>query len=87
MIFWLRFKILEKKEVSALSLVQRNLIRIIDEKALVKKGVARRAGMSEQAFSSILSGRKVIRADMIPSLAAAVDVQIPELFKELEKGG
>lgn len=70
-----------------MTLVQGNLIRIIDEKALVKKGVAKRAGMSAQALSDILQGRKVIRADMIPSLAAAVDVPIIELFKEIEKGG
>lgn len=70
-----------------MTLVQGNLIRIIDEKALVKKGVAKRAGMSAQALSDILQGRKVIRADMIPSLAAAVDVPIIELFKENEKGG
>lgn len=70
-----------------MTLVQGNLIRIIDEKALVKKGVAKRAGMSAQALSDILQGRKVIRADMIPSLAAAVDVPIAELFKEIEKEG
>ena len=70
-----------------MTLVQGNLIRIIDEKALVKKGVAKRAGMSAQALSDILQGRKVIRADMIPSLAAAVDVPIIELVKEIEKGG
>lgn len=69
-----------------MALVQRNLIRVIDEKGLIKSRVAERAGMSAQMLSSILAGRKVIRADMVPTLAAAVDVPIPELFKELEKG-
>lgn len=64
-----------------MTLVQGNLIRIINEKGLVKKGVAERAGMTAQALSDILMGRKVIRADMVPPLAAAVDVPIPELFK------
>ena len=68
-----------------MTLVQGNLIRIIDEKCLVKNGVARRAGMSVQTFPNILTGRKVIRADMIPSLAAALDVPIPELFREVRK--
>ena len=69
-----------------MSLVQSNLTRIIEEKGLVKKGVAKRAGISAQNLSDILMGRKVIRADMIPALANAVDVPIPELFKEHEKG-
>ena len=69
-----------------MTLVQGNLVRIIDEKGLVKKGVAKRAGISQQALCDILAGRKVIRADMVPVLAAAVDVQIPELFRKIEKG-
>lgn len=69
-----------------MTLVQGNLARIIEEKGLVKKGVAKRAGISAQNLSDILVGRKVIRADMIPALANAVDVPISELFKDLEKG-
>lgn len=69
-----------------MTLVQGNLVRVIDEKGLVKKGVARRAGISAQMLSDIIAGRKVIRADMVPALAAACDVPIPELFKDVEKG-
>ena len=69
-----------------MTVVQGNLVRIIDEKCLVKKGVAKRAGITAQNLSDILKGRKIIRADMIPALAYAVDVPISELFKELEKG-
>lgn len=69
-----------------MSLVQENMKRIIDEKMLVQKGVAKRAGMSEQMFSAIMNGRKVIRADMIPCLAAALDVPITELFRNEKKG-
>lgn len=68
-----------------MSLVQGNLIRIIEEKELKKKGVAKRAGISAQMLSDIIAGRKIIRADMIPALASAVDVPIPELFKDIEK--
>ena len=67
-----------------MELVQGNLIRIINEKGLVKKGVAERAGMTAQALSNILVGRKVIKADMVPTLANAVDVPIIELFKRDE---
>ena len=66
--------------------VQRNLVRIIEDKDLKKKGVARRAGITQQALSDIIAGRKVIRADMIPALAGACGVEIPELFKENERG-
>lgn len=69
-----------------MTLVQGNLVRVIEEKGLVKKGVAKRAGISAQMLSDIIAGRKVIRADMIPALASAVDVPIPELFKDVEKG-
>lgn len=65
-----------------MSTVQGNLVRIIDEKGLVKKGVAKRAGISAQMLSDIIAGRKVIRADMIPALAFATGVEIQELFKE-----
>jgi len=69
-----------------MTIVQANLIRIIDEKDLKKKGVARRAGITGQALSDILAGRKVIKADMVPALAKAVDEPIPELFRDIEKG-
>lgn len=69
-----------------MTLVQENLIRVIAEKGLVKKGVAKRAGLTPQGLSDIINGRKVIKADMVPSLAAAVDVPIMELFKKNEKG-
>lgn len=68
-----------------MTLVQGNLIRVINEKGLIKAKVAERAGFTVQTFSAILNGRKVIRADMVPALAAAVDVQIPELFKKPEE--
>lgn len=68
-----------------MSIVQRNLIRIISEKGLVKKGVAKRAGMTAQALTDVLAGRKVIKADMIPGLANALEVGVSELFKEEEK--
>ncbi len=69
-----------------MSLVQSNLVRVINEKDLKKKSVAKRAGITAQMLSDILAGRKLIRADMVPSLAYALDVPISELFKEFEKG-
>lgn len=65
-----------------MSTVQRNVIRIIRNKGLLKKGVAKRAGMTSQAFSDLIAGRKVIRADMVPALANALEVGVMELFRE-----
>ena len=65
-----------------MSIVQRNVIRIIEEKGLLKKGVAKRAGMTPQALSDVIAGRKVIRAEMVPALANALDVGVAELFKD-----
>ena len=69
-----------------MTIVQANLIRIIDQKEMKKKSVARRAGLTSQMLSDILAGRKVLRADMVPALARAVDEPIPELFRDVEKG-
>jgi len=68
------------------SIIQKNIVKIIEEKGLVKKGVAKRAGMTQQALSDILAGRKVIRADMVPTIARALNVGIAELFEDDEKG-
>lgn len=65
-----------------MSLVQKNIIRVIEEKDLKKKAVAKRAGMTSQAMSDIIAGRKVIKADMIPQLAVAMGVSITELFRD-----
>lgn len=69
-----------------MTIVQENLIRVIDEKGLKKNGVAKRAGFTAQALSDMLAGRKTIRADMVPALAAAVGEPISELFRATEKG-
>jgi transcriptional regulator with XRE-family HTH domain len=68
-----------------MSIVQKNLIRIIEEKGLLKKGVAKRANMTPQVLSDVLAGRRVIRADMVPSLANALEVGVAELFRDDEK--
>lgn len=50
------------------------------EKGLYQKSVAKRAGFTEQQFSDMLNGRKVIRADYIPAIAKAIDIPIADLF-------
>lgn len=49
-------------------------------KGLYQKSVAERAGFTEQQFSDMLNGRKVIRAEYLPDIAKAIGVHIGDLF-------
>lgn len=63
-------------------IVATNLSRIIEKKGYKKSAIARKANMKPQDISDILAGRKVIRADHIPLLAHALEVEPNDLFKE-----
>ena len=54
--------------------------RIIDERGLVQKAVALRAGYTPQQFSDMLNDRKVIRASDVKPITNALGVSIQELF-------
>ena len=54
--------------------------QVLSERGLQQKHVARRAHFSPQQFSDMLHGRKVIRADYLPSIAEALGVEISALF-------
>lgn len=69
-----------------MSIVVYNIERIIAEKDLKKKLFAKNAGLTSQMVSDMLAERKIIRADMIPAIASALDVPVSELFKNCEKG-
>ncbi len=53
---------------------------IISEKGLVQKTVANRAGFTEQQFSDMLNGRKLIRAEYLPLIATALGVSLNEIY-------
>ena len=55
--------------------------RIISDKGMKKCIVAARANMSEQAFSDILNGRRLIKANDIVNIAQALEVTPNELFE------
>lgn len=58
-----------------------NIIRaIIKRKGLIQRAVAECAGFSEQQFSDMLYGRKVIRAEFVPGVAKALGVKVAELY-------
>lgn len=65
-----------------MSVVVANVKRIIAEKGYKQMAVAQRAGMSPRMLSDMLNERRVIRADNIPALAKALEVEPNELFSQ-----
>lgn len=53
---------------------------IIKEKGLVQRSVALRAGFTEQQFSDMLNGRKIIKAWDLTPISKALGVKIPEIY-------
>ena len=49
-------------------------------RGMTQKSVAERSGFTEQQFSDMLNGRKVIRAEHLPPIAKALNVDINDLF-------
>lgn len=58
---------------------------IISIKGLYQSYVANRIGVTEQQFSDMLNGRKVIRAEHVPIIAEALDVEPNDLFVPTDK--
>lgn len=58
----------------------------ISEKGLVQKAVARRAGFTEQQFSDMMTGRKIIRACDLGTIAKALGVEVAELYAAGQRG-
>ena len=64
-----------------------NIETIIKEKGYLKKAVAERAGFSEQAFSNMLNGRKIIKSQDIPQIANALGCTVVDIFNIPNKKG
>lgn len=60
--------------------IAKAIAKITRSKGLYQKYVAEKAGFTEQQFSDMLNGRKVIRAEYIPTIANALGVSINDLF-------
>ena len=59
-----------------------NIKAIIEKKGFKQGAVARRANFSESEFSNMLNERrKLIRAEYLPRIAHALEVDVNELFK------
>ena len=58
---------------------------ILAESGLKQKAVAERAGFTEQMMTDMLNGRKVIKAEFVPRLCAALGVSPNRLFQWPDK--
>jgi transcriptional regulator with XRE-family HTH domain len=64
------------------SIVAPNVKGIIKDRCLKQSAVAKKAGYSEQQFSAMMNGRKVIKDIDILRIATALSVDANELFKK-----
>lgn len=60
---------------------------ILEERSLIQRDVAEKAGFTPMQFSDMLSGRKLIKAEYIPAIAMALGVPIRELFENTKPAG
>lgn len=58
-----------------------NIRRILDEKGIRHCKVAENLGISRQAFSSMLAGRRTIRAEYIPIIAKTLFCTCDDIFR------
>ena len=66
------------------SIVAPNVKKIISKNCLKQSAVARKAGYSEQQFSAMMNGRKLIKDTDIKNIAAALNVDANALFEKKE---
>lgn len=64
------------------SAVTRNTKRIISSRGLKNRAIAKRAGYSEQQFSAMLNGRKIIKDCDVAAISNALGVTPNDLFDE-----
>lgn len=67
--------------------VPQNLIRIIKDRGLKQNAVAQWAGYTNQQFTDMLNGRKLIKPCDITALASALDVSANDLFADASQTG
>ena len=53
---------------------------IMEENGFVQRVIAEKSGFTEQQFSDMLRGRKVIRADYLVPIAKAMRVSIQDIY-------
>lgn len=59
---------------------------VITKRGLPQKVVAERCGFTEQQFTDMLKGRKLIRAEYIPRIASVLGCTPNDLYPEADEG-
>ena len=54
--------------------------RIIRKNGFLQGAIARKSGFTDQQFSDMLKGRKVIRADYMVPIAKAMGVTVQDIY-------
>lgn len=54
--------------------------KIMLRKGMYQKVTAERAKFTEQQFSDMLNGRKIIRAEYLPRIAKALEVDVMDIY-------
>ena len=61
----------------------KNIRNIISEKGFKQGAIAKKANFTDSEFSNMLNDRrKLIRAEYLPQIAHALDVDVNELFRK-----
>lgn len=55
--------------------------KLIDEKGLLQKAVATKAGFTPQQFSDMLNDRRILRAIDIVPIANALGVEVSDIYE------
>lgn len=61
--------------------VAANVAAIVSEKGIKQSAIAKRIGVTDQQFSDMLNGRRIIKACDIPKIAEALDVEPNDLYR------
>lgn len=64
--------------------VAENAARLINEKMLKRKAVAKALGYSEQMLSDMLNGRKLIKVCDVVLIADVLEVEVENLFQKID---
>ena len=65
--------------------IHENIKRIIDERGLKQTYIARKVGLSANSMSSILAGKRHLRAEELVKIAAVLNVSVQSLVEKIEE--
>lgn len=60
--------------------VAKGIETLLQERGLKQRVIAKKSGFTQQQFSDMLRGRKIIRADYLVQIAQAMGVSVQDIF-------